>query len=309
MINCCINQLTLLNFLQIYAQLDESDGVAGVTALQQSEPSLDQKILALEVSGKLADAAACYERMHYPLKLHHLQGLIQCYLDLDNVNTALNLAEGAIEKQPEFTNTLLKMQAEPLWRLGRWSELDDLLKKPELKRNVSWGVELGHAFLYLKDGKRNEFMDILNHLKKQQVSGFSAASLEEGAYQHGYNYIAKLHALNELEQVEKLIYELLARQNDENSCVSVVKKLCSEWELRIKIVQESVKIIEPILCLRRVALERAKDLLQHKVPYILPHIDSMLGESWLLSAKTARAAGVSTFLLRYIIYSVTAINH
>lgn len=92
--------------------------------------------------------------MHHPLKIYHLQGLIQCYLDLDNVNTALNLAEGAIERQPEFTTYLLEMQAEPLWRLGRWSDLDELLKKPPLKKNESWGVQLGHALLYMKDGKR-----------------------------------------------------------------------------------------------------------------------------------------------------------
>lgn len=64
-----------LNNNQIYARLDESDGVAGVTALQQGEPSIEHRILALEVSGKLSDAAACYESLQPPLKLHHLQVL------------------------------------------------------------------------------------------------------------------------------------------------------------------------------------------------------------------------------------------
>lgn len=63
-----------LTFLaEIYAQLDECDGVAGVTALQQTEPSIEQRILALEISGKLPEAVACYERMPQPLKLHHIQ--------------------------------------------------------------------------------------------------------------------------------------------------------------------------------------------------------------------------------------------
>lgn len=60
-------------FQKLYAELDEPDGVAGVMALQQSEPSLEQRILALEVSGKLSDAAACYETMHYPLQPHHFK--------------------------------------------------------------------------------------------------------------------------------------------------------------------------------------------------------------------------------------------
>lgn len=57
----------------MFARLDEPDGVAGVMAIQQIEPSIEQRILSLEVSGKLADAAACYERTDQPMKLEHLK--------------------------------------------------------------------------------------------------------------------------------------------------------------------------------------------------------------------------------------------
>lgn len=63
--------------------MDEPDGVAGVTALQDTEPPLEQRLLALEVSGKLADAAACYERIPPPLKPHHIQVfLLQFHINL-----------------------------------------------------------------------------------------------------------------------------------------------------------------------------------------------------------------------------------
>lgn len=57
----------------MYAHLDESDGVAGVMAIQQDEPTPEERILALEVSGKLVDAVACYERATQQLKLDHLK--------------------------------------------------------------------------------------------------------------------------------------------------------------------------------------------------------------------------------------------
>lgn len=57
----------------MYAELDEPDGVAGVTTLQSDEPPLDQRILALEVAGKFFDAATCYECMQKPLKLQHFK--------------------------------------------------------------------------------------------------------------------------------------------------------------------------------------------------------------------------------------------
>lgn len=78
--------------------------------------------------------------------------MVQCYLDLDNVNTALNFVRGALDKQPDFGNMLLEMQAEPLWRLGQYDELNTLLKKPDLATNKSWGLQLGRALLCVKDG-------------------------------------------------------------------------------------------------------------------------------------------------------------
>lgn len=60
-------------------------------------------------------------------------------------------------------------------------------------------------------------------------------------------------------------------------------------------MQESVKITEPILCLRRVMLNEAKKLLEEQRPSAVPLIDSLLGECWLTSAKTARSAAVSYF--------------
>lgn len=47
------------------------------------------------------------------------------------------------------------MQAEPLWRLGRYDDLDNLLKKAEMRKSNSWGVQMGHALLNLKNGKCN----------------------------------------------------------------------------------------------------------------------------------------------------------
>ncbi|GJQ85421.1 hypothetical protein Trydic_g23851 [Trypoxylus dichotomus] len=286
---------------KIYAQLDEPDGVSGVSALRNEEPTIEQRILELEVSGKLSDAVACYEQIPHPLKLRHLQRLIHCYLDLDNVNTALNFAEGAVEKYPEYERLLLEMEAEPLWRLGRYDDLGNLVKKSCMKDNSSWGVKIGQALLDIQNAERTKFSETLKILRLQQVDLLGATSLEEGMYQQGYESIVKLHSLNELEQIENVVRELLLKPNDHKAAESIVKNLSSVWTLRIKVVQESIKIIEPILCLRRVALNQAKRLIKDKVPSAIPHIDSLLGESWLLSAKVARRAGIHQQAYTYIL--------
>ncbi|XP_017770441.1 PREDICTED: serine/threonine-protein kinase atr-like [Nicrophorus vespilloides] len=296
-----------LSFLaEIYYCLHEPDGVAGVTALRQREPFLEERILALEVSGKLSDAAACYERINPPLKLKHVKGLVKCYLDLDNVNTALNFCKGELEKQPEYQKWLIDVQAESFWRLGRYDDLDKFLAKNDFMSNSSWGSQMGHALIHLKNGSREEFKSKLGELRMAQVDCLSAASLEEGAYQQGYFYISRLHALNEVEQIEHMLNEILLRPSE---CQNLVKKLKSEWELRLKVVQETVKVIEPVLCLRRVSVEQAKSVLEEKCPAVSQMLDTVLGDSWLKSAEIARRAGIHqqayTYLLKAETYSPT----
>ncbi|KAL1512933.1 hypothetical protein ABEB36_002432 [Hypothenemus hampei] len=291
-----------LQFLgEIYAQLDEPDGVLSVEPLQEKEPSLEQKLLSLEVSGKLNDAAAIYEHMPRPLQLQHIQGLIQCYLDLDKVNTALYCAEGALEIQPEFGNKLLDMQAEALWRLGTYDDLRSLLNKADNIDNKGWGVQVGKSLLCIQKGERSEFKHVLESIKKQQVEAFGAASLEEGAYHHGYNYIIRLHCLTELEQLEKCLFELILKPNDHNYAESIVNKLLNEWQLRLKVVQGSVRVIEPLLCLRRVALRLARDIADKKAPQAVPYLEKILGETWLQSVNVARSAGIHQQAYTYVL--------
>lgn len=63
-----------------------------------------------------------------------------------------------------------------------------------------------------------------------------------------------------------------------------------------QVVQQSIKITEPILCLRRVIIYQAKDILKGKVEHAIPFLDSLLGDLWLQSAKSARIAGVSNYI-------------
>lgn len=79
--------------------------------------------------------------------------MVQCYLDLDNVNTALNFVKGALDQQPAFGNMLLELQAEPLWRLGQYDDLESLLEQPDFTRNKSWGVQVGKALISFKKSK------------------------------------------------------------------------------------------------------------------------------------------------------------
>lgn len=55
-----------------------------------------------------------------------------------------------------------------------------------------------------------------------------------------------------------------------------------------------MKIREPILCLRRVLIDRAKERVRGVAPQTTPIFESIVGEYWLKSAQAARRANVST---------------
>ncbi|VEN56457.1 unnamed protein product, partial [Callosobruchus maculatus] len=59
-----------------------------------------------------------------------------------------------------------------------------------------------------------------------------------------------------------------------------------------QVVQESVQIIEPLLCLRRVSLNLAKKVIEDKLQQPVSYFDTLIGDCWLLSAKIARSAGL-----------------
>ena len=52
-----------LPFLQkIYSALGEPDGIAGVSSVREGHPKLHEQIIEHESTGKLQEAAACYEQ-------------------------------------------------------------------------------------------------------------------------------------------------------------------------------------------------------------------------------------------------------
>lgn len=88
------------------------------------------------------------------------------------------------------------------------------------------------------------------------------------------------------------MFELFLKPNDPNYANTILTKMFNDWQLRIKVVQESVRVVEPLLCMRRVALNLAREVAEKKAPQAVPFLDKMLGESWLQSVNVARAAGV-----------------
>ncbi|XP_033336517.2 serine/threonine-protein kinase ATR [Megalopta genalis] len=260
---------------KIYAQLDEPDGISGILASQDHTPTVQQLILAHEVNGQLQDAATCYERLAQKKTLKHtyLQGMIQCYLGLDQPFTAKHITEGVLSSRPELEP--LMIENEPFWRLAHFTRLDDTPQK-----------NIKHSLL--EDLKQGMKPDLLS-LKQNLVMLLEDAS-RPGAYQQCYSYIMKLHILNEF---DKAVSTMLTD-------IDQLPMIFEEWEKRGQLVRSS-RGVEFVLSMRRATLDLAVQLNKQVNDRENPFLKQEIGKIWLKSAKIARKRGLHQQAYMYIL--------
>ncbi|XP_046813707.1 serine/threonine-protein kinase ATR isoform X1 [Vespa crabro] len=260
---------------KIYAQLDEPDGVSGILATQDQTPTLQQLVLAHEVSGQLQDAATCYERLAQKevVKSKYLQGMIHCYLGLDQPFTAKNITEGILSSRPELEPLII--DNEPFWRLAQVTHLDNASQK-----NIK--------DMLLEDFERGIKPDF-SIIKKKLLSLLEVAS-RPGGYQQTYSCIMKLHVLNEFDKAASLMM----------TDVKQVPLILEEWDKRGQLIRTS-RGIEFVLGMRRATLDLAVKLQAKTSGTENLELKREIGKIWLKSAKIARKAGLHQQSYMYIL--------
>ncbi|KAJ8304679.1 hypothetical protein KUTeg_018262, partial [Tegillarca granosa] len=228
-------------------------------------------------SGQHQDAQACYEKMIQaePDDVGHHQGLLRSLMELGQHNKALLHATGAIAEKYEWGPQLNSYMVEAAWKLGDWKKLEKCITGKF---------------------KEKQFWEQLQIVRHEQIGPLSAASMESGSYQRGYEYIIRLNVLNEIEEFARVLLNI--RQDDGSntqqrekpeklfthweSCIQIMQVwLFTHWESCIHIMQYSFRTQEPILSLRRTLFTLAQEASNI-------NLDHEIGHCWLWSAKIAR---------------------
>ncbi|XP_052214022.1 serine/threonine-protein kinase ATR-like isoform X2 [Dreissena polymorpha] len=293
-----------LDFMQrLYVELDEPDGVQGVAAIRMSAPSLQEQILTYTGrQGCQIELQVCYEQalQAEPDELSHHQGLLRCFMDLSQPSLALQHASGVISNRvlkddcKAWSLQLLPFQVEASWKLGNWADLHNYNMKDLSSR--SWSVMLGRILLAARAKKEDEFLQHLQIARQEQVGPLSAASMEMGSYQRGYEHIVRLHQLSEIEESVRVLLGFPGNGAQDDVGFRG-EHLLAHWRMRVKMMQSSFRIQEPVLTMRRTLMslsqEQGRDL----------HLDleKEIGHSWLDSAKTAQKTGHLQSAARFLL--------
>lgn len=235
------SELTFL--LQIYAQLLDVDSMEGTLKVKNKQPTPAEQILFNNMTGRLQDSTVVFENMMQigDITETNVNDIIQCYLGLDQPETALRVAESLMKQVYDKNIDSLLIKAEPLWRLGRFEELEELLENDDIRCSQNWGVQCGQVLLNFTKGKFDEYETALNNCRLSVLKEFNTTRSDgKSDYNTRYPVVLKLHSITEMESAQEMFNEFIVQQDVESS-TNVLNVLFDLWNARLDVMQPTAR--------------------------------------------------------------------
>lgn len=253
---------------EIYAYLDEPDGMEGISTLILS-PSLEHQIRQHESTGRWTAAQSCWEvrLQQSPDNLDFHLGLLRCLRNLGHYDTLRTHVRGVLVRNPSWESALASFQAESAWMIGAWDDLQRITETNELN---SPSVMKARVLLAMHSGEHSQIATALSRARSVLGSPISASGTK--GYRRSYDAVLDLHAIHELE----MIYRTVSGNSTE------AKALRMALSARLDLTLPNFRVRESVLSMRRVAfcLRAGSNA----------SISKEIGRTWLTSAKIARTA-------------------
>lgn len=254
---------------KIYAQLDEPDGMEGISTLVFA-PSLEHQIREHESTGRWTAAQSCWEvelqRRPEEVDLH--LGLLRCLRNLGHYDTMRTHIRGVLSLHPEWEGILAPFQVEGACILSDWDDVAIALSRPGEQSSEH---AIARALLAMRKDDSVEFNLALKEARHQLGKPIVAAG--KASYTRVYDSVMQLHMLHELDMIRSVAT---------TSASSSLRDLNQSLLSRINATLPSFRTREPILSLRRSAFSAHEGN---------PALRSEIGQAWIATSKIARRAG------------------
>jgi serine/threonine-protein kinase ATR len=266
---------------EIYADLDEPDGMEGVSMYVMA-PSLEYQIREHESTGRWTSAQSCWEvRLQQSpddLALH--QGLLRCLRNLGHYDTLRTHIRGVLSRRPDWRTELAPFEAEAAWIVGDWETVKSVADHGYPMADVMLQLHLGQNPQAIKDA-----------LEKARIA--AGNEITSITYSRATEPILSLHILRELEMIHNgsIAYEAerngtaprapRASKNDQDPPPDALQSLRLSLSDRFETTAPAFRIRETILSARRTAFGTSPTAAMR----------DEIGKAWILSSKMARKAG------------------
>jgi serine/threonine-protein kinase ATR len=200
---------------EIYADLDEPDGMEGISTKIIS-PTMAHQIREHESTGRWTSAQSCWE-VHLQLNPNDAEshiGLLKCLLNLGHygnyvsslvffsglivwvIDSMRTHIVGALHEHPEWERLLAPFEIEAALAVGDWEKVDKASDLPDFQGPQAAFAKVVKA---LRTGDSDNFSTALQAARSQLGAPILAAGRE--SYRRVYDSVIQLHVLHELETI------------------------------------------------------------------------------------------------------------
>ncbi|KAH9002229.1 hypothetical protein EDB86DRAFT_3063350 [Lactarius hatsudake] len=256
---------------EIYCNLDEPDGMEGISTLILS-PTLEHQIRQHESTGRWTSAQSCWELrlQQSPDNLEYHIGLLRCLRNLGHYDTLRTHVKGVLTRNPDWKQSLVGFEVESAWMIGDWNDVQVLV---DGSGESTPSVVIASLLLAIREGDPNVIADALARARMTLGNPIAASGGRE--YRHTYEAVLNLHLVHEVELIHRFSSEQVQMSTARR--VSAHDELTKTLNTRLNSTLPSFRTLEPILSVRRTAYGIS--------------LTGEIGRSWLISAKIARKAG------------------
>ncbi|TPX13910.1 uncharacterized protein E0L32_005610 [Thyridium curvatum] len=256
----------------IYTQIDEPDGLDGITA-HLTLFDLNQQVLSHRKAGRWTAAQTWYEVQlaTEPRNINVQLDLLTCLKESGQYDVLLNHVEG-METTTATVNRIVPFAVEAAWATGRWDALQKWLWQYNAGDSADiFNLGIAQALLNLKSGKVGDFSDYLVLIRDKVAGSLSYSGTS--SLQASHDAMLKAHILTDLE---------ILVQSQVSSSPTAREATLATLDRRLEVLGAYVNDKQYVLGIRRAAMELMRPAF----------MDEDLSSLWLTTARLARKAGL-----------------
>jgi len=265
---------------EIYAAVDEPDGMEGISA-KITAPSIPHQIREHESTGRWTSAQSCWEvqLQRHPDELRSHVGLLRCLRNLGHYDSLRAHIVGVLQSHPDWESELAPFSVESSLVSNNWEGLKRAVQVGSLE---SPEVIFGKVVDMLLNSDEKSFNEALKDARIRLGNRILGASRKD-AYKRMYDSAIYLHILHELPLIDKACCMSSADSRlariEKSGELTLGRDLMNHLDFRLESISPAFRYREQLLRLRRAAFQlRSQGALA-------------VGQLWVQTAKVARKAG------------------
>ena len=260
-------EVELQRLQDIYAQIDEPDGIEGISS-RMHVLDIEQQVLEHKKAGRWTAAQSWYETqlMTYPEDSDIQKNLMDCLKESGQYDALIHHFNG-IRSQSSSSSTVLAPYAiEAAWATSRWDLLASYI--PE-SGGSDFATHMAEILLAVKNGDVTRALQLISDVHSSTASELNSSNTS--SFQASHDTLLRLHVLSDMQLIAASLQE---------ERTSVLHALAG----RLEVLGSNVADKQYLLGVRRAVMSLR--------PEVFPRTD--LATVWLSSARLARKARAST---------------